>query len=274
MATAGPVAGDRVVEVVRHGPVAEIAFNRPARRNALDMASREQFGVAVQQVLDDDTVRAIVLTGRGGHFCAGGDIGAMRVGDGMSAEQGRRRMRSLHPAVERLYTCEKAVLAAVEGCAFGAGFGIALLADMLVAGDGARFCMSFARVGLLPDCASLYTLPRVVGLQRAKELLLSAREIDAREAQALGITMETVPAGAALPRALALAAALAQASPTAIALTKTGLAGALSSDLHATLEYEATAQGVAYSSQWHRDAIERFLDKQPPAFGWPPPATG
>jgi enoyl-CoA hydratase/carnithine racemase len=251
------------------GAVAVIAFDRPQRRNAMDLAMRGEFARVVAEVIADEDVRAIVLTGRGGHFCTGGDIGSMKAPQGMSAEAGRQRMRGTLQNVAALYTCDKPVIAAVEGCAFGGGFGLALLADLIVAGEGARFCMSFTRVGLVPDSGSLYTLPRIVGVQRAKELMFSAREIDAHEAKDLGIAMEVTPAGQALDRALELAGALTQASPAAIAMTKTALNSSLSSDLRTMIELEANAQGVAFATDYHRDAIERFLAKQAPRFSWP-----
>lgn len=251
------------------GPVAVIAFDRPERRNAMDIPMRGEFARVVAEVIADDGVRAIVLTGRGGHFCAGGDIGSMQSPQGMTAEAGRQRMRSTLRNVATLYTCDKPVLAAVEGCAFGGGFGLALLADLVVAAESARFCMSFARVGLVPDSGSLYTLPRIVGVQRAKELMFSAREIGAQEAKDLGIAMEVTAAGQALARAMEFASALAQASPAAIAMTKTALNNSLTSDLPTMIELEANAQGVAFATDYHREAIERFLARQSPRFSWP-----
>ncbi|CAM5795309.1 enoyl-CoA hydratase/isomerase family protein [Ottowia pentelensis] len=261
------------VSCALHERVAVITFDRPERRNAMDMEMRGEFARAVAHAIGDDDVRAIVLTGNGGHFCAGGDIGSMQSGDGMTAEAGRQRMRRMLDNVAALYTCDKPVISAVEGCAFGGGFGLALLADIIIAAEGARFCMSFARVGLVPDSGALYTLPRMIGVQRAKQLMFSAQELDARQAQEWGIAMEVVPRGKALPRAVELAQALASASQAAVAMTKTALNNTLSSDLRSIIELEANAQGVAFSSAYHREAIKRFLAKQPPMFQWPhPPA--
>jgi 2-(1,2-epoxy-1,2-dihydrophenyl)acetyl-CoA isomerase len=257
------------IDCARHDGVAVIAFDRPERRNALDLPMRSEFARVVASAIADDDIRAIVLTGRGGHFCAGGDIGSMRSATGLTAEAGRKRMRAVLDTVSALYTCDKPVLAAVEGAAFGAGFALALLADFVVAAQGARFCMSFARVGLVPDSGALYTLPRIVGVQRAKELMLSARELDAQEALALGIALEVSAEGGALERTLELARSLAQASPVAVAMTKTALNCSLSSDLRAMVELEANAQGVAFASAYHREAVERFLARQPPRFQWP-----
>lgn len=257
------------VELERYDAVAVIALNRPHRRNALDMESRVLLASLVEAALADPEVRVVVLTGRGGHFCSGGDIGTMKGSEPIGAVSGRQRMRDGLRTVECLLTSDKPVLAAVEGVAYGGGFGIALAADMVIASQTARFCMSFARVGLVPDSASLYTLPRIVGLARAKELMMSARELDATTAKNYGIAMEVVPTGQALVRALQIATALAQTSPVATAMAKTALNNSLSSDLRSMLEYEATAQGVAFASDWHRAAVARFIEKQPPLFTWP-----
>lgn len=257
------------IELETHGPVRVIALNRPEKRNALDLAAREEFALAVQQAMEDDEVQAIVITGRGGHFCAGGDISGMRTSEPMSAEAGRVRMRNTLKNAERLYSGDKIVAAAVEGIAYGGGFGLALLADLVIAAKSARFCMSFSRVGLVPDNASMYTLPRIVGLQRAKEIMLSAREVLADEARDLGIAMEVVSDGTALQRAIAVAQGVTTASPGATAMTKALLNRSFTSDLSTMVELESAAQGIAFSSEYHRDAVERFTRREPPKFNWP-----
>jgi 2-(1,2-epoxy-1,2-dihydrophenyl)acetyl-CoA isomerase len=156
----------------------------------------------------------------------------------------------------------------VDGPAFGAGFSLALAADVVVASPRARFCLSFMRLGLVPDFGALYTLPRVVGVQRAKELMLSAREVSAEEAKALGIVLELVPQDQVLSRAQALAASFVQASPMAVSLVKRALAGG-PADLQTVLELEADAQALCFGSAAHKAAVTRFLDKQPALFQWP-----
>lgn len=257
------------VDVEVHDSVVVVAYDRPERRNAMSPESGEAVARAIDHYLSDDGVRVIVMTGRGGHFCAGGDIHSMHSREGMSAEDGRVRMRKSLRRAERLYTSDKPVIAAVEGVAFGGGFASVLLADLVIASETARFCMSFARVGLVPDTCSLYTLPRIVGVQRAKELMLTAREIDARTALEYGIALEVVPPGAALERALELARALTSTSAAATAMAKTGLNMSLSADFRSMVEYECAAQGVAFSSDYHREAVDRFMDKRDPQFVWP-----
>ncbi|MEO8185927.1 MAG: enoyl-CoA hydratase/isomerase family protein [Burkholderiaceae bacterium] len=246
-----------------------VAHDVPGRRNAMSLQSGDAVAEAIEHYLADESIRALVLTGRGGHFCAGGDIHSMHSTNGMNAETGRKRMRKSLRRAERLYTSDKPVIAAVEGCAFGGGFATVLLADLVVASESARFCMSFPRVGLVPDTCSLYTLPRIVGVQRAKELMLTGREIDARTAFEYGIALEVVPEGDALARALVLAQALATTSAAATAMAKTGLNMSLSSDFRSMVEYECAAQGIAFSSDYHREAVDRFRNKREPQFVWP-----
>ena len=249
--------------------VATILLNRPQAKNALDATMVGEFDQLLVRIARDETVRAVILTGAGGAFCAGGDVRGMNSSTDRTAEQWRAHMRRNHRIVKGLYALDRPVIAAVDGVAFGAGFSIALLADIVLASSRARFCMAFGRIGLVPDYGALYTLPRAVGLQRAKEIMYSAREIGATEAKELGIALEVLEPDALLPRARVLAQALASASPTALAMTKDALNASLGNSLDSVLELEAAGQGVAGSSAYAKDAFRRFAEKQPGRFQWP-----
>jgi 2-(1,2-epoxy-1,2-dihydrophenyl)acetyl-CoA isomerase len=160
------------------------------------------------------------------------------------------------------------VIAAVDGAAAGAGFSLALLADFILATPRARFCMSFLKVGLVPDVGAFYTLPRIVGVQRAKELMLSARDIEGPEALQLGLVMELHAPEDLMARAQALAASFVNASPVAVSLVKRAMAG-WGADLPVLLELEANAQALAMGTTDHQTAVKRFLDKEPALFQWP-----
>lgn len=255
------------------GSVATLTLNRPAKKNALDLSVRDEIADALAKVRDSDTARVLILTGAGNDFCSGGDISSMAKSE-IGAEAGRKRLREIHAWLTGLIEFEKPVIAAVDGVAFGAGFSLALTADFVLGTPRARFCASFQRIGLVPDSGILYTLPRAVGLQRAKALLLSAQEIDAPTALDWGVVYEIVPPEALAARAVELAQALATASPAALAMTKAALVRTFESDLSSMLEYEATAQGVAFTTDYHRSAIRRFLDKQPTLFKWPSGRSG
>jgi 2-(1,2-epoxy-1,2-dihydrophenyl)acetyl-CoA isomerase len=249
------------------GGVATLTLNRPHKKNALDRAAGEEIGHAIEALRSDPSVRALILTGAGGDFCAGGDIGSVM--GAMSAEAGRKSMQLLHGWLDKLIGLDLPVIAAVDGIAFGMGFGLALAADMIIASSRARFCLSFMRIGLVPDSGVFYTLPRLVGMQRAKELVYSARELNAAEAREYGIALEVVASESLMDRARAMAASFAYASGTALALSKAGLNRSFESSLDSLLEYEATAQGIAFTTEAHQAAVRRFLDKQPTLFKWP-----
>ena len=248
--------------------VATVTLNRPAQRNALDETMKRELTQAVREVQADRNIRALVIAGAGGVFCAGGDIRAMQ-GAVLDSAGWRERMAQVHEFIGPLIQLDRPVIAAVDGAAYGAGFSLALAADFVLASPQARFCMSFMRVGLVPDCGAFYTLPRVVGAQRAKELMLSAREVGVDEALRLGIVMEVHAADTLLARAQALASSFVQAGPAAVSMVKRAVAASGHIDLNALLEIEANAQAVAFGTPQHRDAVARFLDKQPARFQWP-----
>jgi len=246
--------------------IATLTLNRPQYKNALNGPMRDALRDAVQQIRADRTVRAVVLRGAGTDFCSGGDIRAMNV---TAADAGRNRMDDLHGWIALLVDLDRPVVAAVDGVAYGAGFSLALLADFIVATPRARFCMPFMKVGLVPDCGALYTLPRVVGMARARDLVFSAREVGAEEARQMGAVFEIVEEGQLHVRADQLARGLAGASPTAFALTKRALNQSNSADVRAMLELESLGQGIAFTTDYHHEAVRRFKEKEPPLFQWP-----
>jgi len=259
-------AYERIVFDVQDG-VATLTFNNPAKRNAFDPAMRVEMAQAVHHVQADPAIRVLVLTGSGTHFCSGGDL-ANIAASGLDNAGWRRRLTSLHDWLKNLMLLDKPVIAAVDGVAYGAGFSLALAADFIISSTRARFAMSFIRVGVVPDCAAFYTLPRVVGVQRARELMLSGREVLAEEALRLGIATELVEPDNLQQRAQAIARSLAKASPVAVSLIKRSLALA-ATDLPSLLEQEANAQALAMGTPEHREAVRCFLEKRPMPYEWP-----
>jgi 2-(1,2-epoxy-1,2-dihydrophenyl)acetyl-CoA isomerase len=249
-----------------HEHVARLTLDDPATRNALGPQMRDEVAEVLRTIKQDRSVRALVITGAGGHFCSGGDLRNI-ASAGLDNQGWRERLHKLHHWLQDLITLDRPVIAAVDGAAFGAGLGLALAADILIATPRARFCVSFLRVGLVPDCGLFYTLPRIVGPQRAKELMLSAREVGADEAVRLGLAMELQAPEHLLARAQAMAASFVLASPMALSLIKRTVAAG--SDLATQLELEANAQALAMGTQEHRDAVQAFLAKQPARFQWP-----
>ncbi|RZS31792.1 enoyl-CoA hydratase/isomerase family protein [Corticibacter populi] len=259
-----------VLELTRSGPTAVLTMNRPHARNALDLELRQAFAECLPQVRDDPAIRAVVLTGAGGHFCAGGDIRAMGGGQGNTdVFEGRSRIRAMHRWFDELVDLEKPVIAAVDGVAYGAGLSLALAADIVLATPRTSFCAVFARIGYVPDLGGMYLLPRAVGLARAKELAFSARVVDAHEAQALGIVQQVVSEGTVLDAAVALAARFEHAPAGALGIVKSVMNHAFESDRRSVYQQEALAQSLCRESAFHQEAARRFLGKQPPLYQWP-----
>jgi 2-(1,2-epoxy-1,2-dihydrophenyl)acetyl-CoA isomerase len=258
---------DNPIRFERHGATAVVTLDSPASRNALAATMRDGLAQAVAQVKADREIRALVITGANGSFCAGGDLRSIASASHLEGDAWRTRMHATNAMFRELLTLDRPVIAAVDGAAYGAGFSLVLAADFVLATPRARFCLSFMRIGLVPDCGATYTLPRIVGVQRARELMLSAREVDAREALEIGIAMELHESTGLMPRAMALAGSFAAASPLAVALVKRIAAdpGAM----EAAFEAEANAQALCFQTTPHRDAVQRFLDKQPLPFQWP-----
>lgn len=255
------------VRFERQDSTAVITLDSPAERNALTGPVKEGLVQVIARVKADSSIRAVVITGANGAFCAGGDLRAIASAGQLESEGMRARMQATNAIYRDLLTLDRPVIAAVDGAAYGAGFSLALAADLVLVTPRARFCMVFMRIGLVPDCGATYTLPRRVGAQRAHELFLSAREVGAAEAVALGIAMEQHEPAALMPRALALAESFANASPLAVSLVKrfTLDAGAM----EGAFEAEANAQALCFQTTPHREAVQRFFDKKALAFQWP-----
>ncbi|HET7873898.1 MAG TPA: enoyl-CoA hydratase [Methylomirabilota bacterium] len=256
--------GYETILVDRADAVATVTFNRPEARNALDVRMREELVGAFDELEHDETVRVIILTGAGGHFCAGGDVKTMTRRH--SAAEGRARVETLNRFVLRLFNFPKPTLAMVDGFAVGAGCNIALGCDILIASDRARFGEVFAKIGLVPDGGGTWLLPRLVGLSKAKELVFSTEIIDAAEALRIGLVNRVVPAAELEATTRALAARIAAGPPNTLALAKGLLNRAGTMDLPAALELEAFAQGQAITSEDHAEGVRAFLEKRPPKF--------
>jgi 2-(1,2-epoxy-1,2-dihydrophenyl)acetyl-CoA isomerase len=251
--------------VERRGPVATITLNRPEVRNALDIAMRQELVAALDEIEGDAGARALVLTGAGGHFCAGGDVNTMRERR-FSADEGRARVELLNRFIVRLVNFPCPTLAMVEGYAVGAGCNLALACDLVMASETAKFGELFGKIGLVPDGGGTYLLSRLVGLARAKELIFTADVIDAGQALRLGMINRVVPATELVAATRALAERIAAGPPLALRLAKELVNRAAASDLETALNLEAFAQGLAIASDDHREGVAAFFEKRPPRF--------
>ena len=242
--------------------IARIGLNRPEKRNALDPELRLALIDGIEAVLEDSSVRAVILAGNGGHFCAGGDIASM---EGLDAAAGRARMKSNHRMVRLIADAEKPVVAAIEGYAVGAGAGIALLADTVVIAETGAIGFPFFKVGLIPDYAILHTLPRRVGAARARQILLYARMLRGADAVDAGLADELAPEGGTEAVALERARELASMPALAFALAKQQI-GLAPVSLEAALEMEALGQASNFTTADFAEGRAAFREKRAPDF--------
>jgi 2-(1,2-epoxy-1,2-dihydrophenyl)acetyl-CoA isomerase len=249
--------------------IATVTLNRPEARNALSEAMRVELGEALGEVRAraGKDVKAMILTGAGGAFCAGGDVKSMGERD-RSPASGRTRLRNSHEVMYELMNVEVPVISLVDGAAAGAGANIALAADFVLATPRGFFLQAFGRIGLVPDWGGFFILPRIVGLQKAKELVFTARRVYAEEAKTLGMVYEVVPAEGAMERAREFAGRFRGASTTAIGIAKNILNQSYNLDHRTLLELEAFGQGVCGTTEYHAEAVRRFREKEPPLFDW------
>ena len=249
--------------------VATLTLNRPEALNALSNELVENLEQALSAIKDQagDGVKAVVLTGAGRAFCAGGDVKSMNAARRTPAVQ-RQRLRASHHRMLDVMNLELPVVSLVNGAAAGAGANIALAADFVIATPRAMFMQAFGRIGLVPDWGGFYILPRLVGLQKAKELIFTARKVAAEEALKLGLVMEIVPEEGALAYAQAFARRFTDGSTTAMGLAKNILNQSHNLDMRTLLELEANAQGICVETDFHREAVRRFTDKEAPLYDW------
>lgn len=249
------------------GAIATLTMNRPEKLNALDLGLTEALCEAVKRVANDSSVRAVVVTGAGRAFSAGGDLGVLRDFRKRAApKEIERLIRAGNDAVFALATMEKPVVAAVNGPAAGAGMSIALACDIRVAGDNATFAQSFAKVGLFPDFGSTWFLPRLVGVSRAAEMFYSGALITAKEAAGLGIVNRVVSNDILLDEAKTIAATFAAAPPISIRAIKKTVLAADAEGLRAALENEIWQQAQCFQSEDCAEGFAAFFEKRPPVF--------
>jgi 2-(1,2-epoxy-1,2-dihydrophenyl)acetyl-CoA isomerase len=241
--------------------VVTLTLNRPRVRNAISAGMWEELRRVFQEVTWNEADRVLVITGAGGSFCTGADLGA--------TPTGVHPLNAMHPvsaAALALSEVSKPTIAKVRGDAVGAGMNLALGCDLVVAGEGARFAEIFSRRALSVDFGGTWLLPRLVGLHRAKELAFFGDLVTAREAAEIGVVNRVVPDAELDAFVDAWARRLAQGPPLALQMTKRMLASASSLSLAESLAWEAAAQAVNFASDDTREGIRAFLEKRPPGF--------
>lgn len=254
----------QVVDTERIGPVLLVRLNSHETRNALTPDMREQIGAAVRQAEDDRTVRSVYLTGEGSSFCSGGDLATLR--DGCEPWAVHRRFREFSRWLCPLIALDKPVAVGVNGHAVGAGMGLALTADVLIAAESASFLTGFFRIGAVPDLALMYHLPRLIGMARARRMLFSNRSVSAAEALQLGLVGQVVPDSDLYQAGLDEALRLAQGPAQVMGLAKTLLARSFETSLADMLAFEGLGQALAMSSPEFREGLAAVVNRRHPNF--------
>jgi enoyl-CoA hydratase/carnithine racemase len=254
----------------QQGPVVTLTMNEPERRNPLTGNSAvADFIAAIDRIHNDRSVRAVILTGAGTAFSAGGDIKNMgRQSSGeLTAMQIRHEYRT---GIQRLplalFNLEVPVIAAVNGAAIGAGLDLACMCDVRVASEHAKFAESFVKLGIIPGDGGAWLLPRLIGLSRASELSFTGEVIGAQQAAEWGLVSRVVPGDQLLATANDLAQRIASNPPHAVRLTKRLLREAMHTPLPTLLEMAAAFQAMSHQTDDHREAVAAFIEKREPVF--------
>lgn len=248
--------------------VAVLTLNRPESLNALTVKMGQEFQAAVKEALEKGA-RAIVLTGAGRAFCAGGDLRDMQR---IAAQDGRLEaffdepLRLLHDCILMIRKTPAPFVAAVNGVASGAGCNLALACDLTMAAESARFNQAFIKIGLSPDCGGTFILPRLIGWKRATELLLTGDMVSAQRAAEIGMINAVVPDRELMDQAFAIAERLAQAPTAAIGRIKELLEASATSDYAAQLERERKAQIQSGQTTDFKEGVAAFIEKRSPKF--------
>ena len=248
----------------RRGGVAVLTLNNPEQYNALGGSLLPELNAALDTVLSDSAVRAILLTGAGKGFCSGAQLG----GDAFDAgERVASRLRDqISPLVEKMRGSNKPIVVAVNGPAAGAGVGIALAGDIVIAARSARFVLSFVRLGAALDAGTSLFLQRSIGIARARAMALLGESVTAEQAAQWGLIWKMVVDAVLFDEAFALAQKFADGPPVSIGLIKAQVEAAWSAPLADALDREAVAQGRAFITEDLREGAAAFVEKRPPRF--------
>ncbi|MEU0411092.1 enoyl-CoA hydratase-related protein [Streptomyces griseorubiginosus] len=255
-----------VLHVVEGG-VAQVTLNRPEALNAITPDQREHLIRLFGEASADPGVRAVVLTGTGRGFCAGADLrGGAVAGERVAGDVARMIRDGAQRLIAAVLDCEKPVIAAVNGTAAGLGAHLALACDLVLAAESARFIEVFVRRGLVPDGGGAFLLPRLVGPQRAKELMFFGDALSAADAERLGLVNRVVPDGELDKTAREWAARLATGPTRALALTKQLVNASLASDRATAFAAEATAQEINMTTVDAQEGVASFVERRSPVF--------
>ncbi len=249
--------------------IATITFNRPQQLNTFSDVMLREVTEGLRAARYDENVRTVVLTGAGRAFCAGADVKQMGATASATPTAWERRAylkRNIHQIARLLCEYEKPVIASVNGAAIGAGCDISMMCDLRIAADTARFGETYVKVGIAPGNGGMWLLPRLVGLPRAMELILTGDIIDAQEAHRIGLVNKVVPADQLTEATREFAGKVAGGAPIAVQIAKMGILKGLEMTFPAALELAALSLGTTQTTQDHIEGSRAFAEKRKPNF--------
>jgi 2-(1,2-epoxy-1,2-dihydrophenyl)acetyl-CoA isomerase len=255
------------ITLERHEAVARIVLDRPSVMNRFEGTMREDLLTVLERVGDDSSVRAVIITGAGDHFSAGADVEELvALHERGARDEIRRRVDLGAAVVRRIRALPKPVVAAVDGNAAGAGMNLALACDLRVGSERTVFTESFVRIGLIPDWGGIHSLVHLVGAGRAADLMMTARRLDAEQAERMGLLQRVFPSPTFATDALDYAAALAAGPTRALSTIKEGIGIATAQALDAVLALEREAQPALFAGDDCLAGLRAFLAKERPTF--------
>ena len=265
MAPTHDVADDDLIYETR-GAVGLIRINRPAQLGAFTWQMLDRWAEALASARDDEAIRAVVLTGTGRGFCTGVDLDTMAAVDATPLARKRVLTDRVHKVLRAAADLDKPLICAVNGLAIGAGMDMALMCDIRLASESARFCEGYINVGLVPGDGGAYFLPRIVGVARALELLWTGDTISAHEARDLGIVLDVCSDDNLLDATLGLANRIAARSPIAVSMIKRAVYQSQTIDLRTSLDLISSHMGIVQSTSDCAEAMQAFRERRPAVF--------
>ena len=245
--------------------VMKITLNRPDVLNSFTLAMSREVRQSLEIARGERSVRAVLITGAGRAFCAGQDLSAVPEGEGR-LDLGTIVRQTYNPLIELIRKLPLPVICAVNGVAAGAGANFAIACDIVIAAEGASFIQSFSKIGLVPDTAGTFFLPRAIGMPMATALMMTGEKISATRAAELGMIYKVVPDAALEAESMALAKTLASMPTRGLAMTKRALNASLANSLHEQLEIEEEMQREAGRTKDFEEGVAAFREKRPPVF--------
>jgi enoyl-CoA hydratase/carnithine racemase len=246
--------------------ILHVKLNRPEFLNAINIKLVEELSQVAEEADRDKEVKVVILSGEGRAFCSGGDISFLQKISAMNAAEVRSFVLGVERQLGRIAFIDKPVIAAIHGFALGAGLSLALLCDICIATENALLGMEFIKIGIIPELGVKHLLPRLVGVTKAMELVLTGDRINGKEAERIGLINRAVPEDQLEAVTSELAKKIVGLAPIAIQLAKKSLKGDILQGLDAAFEYEADLNSICYLTEDFREAAQAFMEKRKPVF--------